>query len=1048
MMGISFNHPLYEIKQYADESNSKEFTAYQLAKYHRSSEEQWHQVLIDLNNKGFLKYDLNTRVVKVEPKLYWYIENNIGKRDYDVIQFSSEVPSGYNAQLSLLNYDLQLKGVENFQLSDSQQVRITPQNGEVIIKKNRDFTFGGRVFAGNFEFIGSEYAFSYEKFTLDLLKVDSCRIYVEDESLGRDNYGNPMKRSLKNVLHDIAGYIKVDSPTNKGGYHSYAYPQYPIFTCTKMSYVYWDKPDIQQGQYKRDKFYYQVQPFTIDSLDNFSKKDLKFNGTLVSGGIFPDIEEPLVLMDDYSLGFKRNTGAGGMSAYAGKAKVNAELKLDYSGLKGAGDFNYLTASASSDEFTYLPDSMLGTTKSFTNREQSGKVEIPKAKCDTTALTFVANPDQLKVKSLSKPIDFFESEATLDGTLRLKPTGMRGMGDMKFSGATLTSNDFNYARRKILADTAAFQLAGMDDGNALAFKTDNVNANVDFDKRQGLFKSNSGETKIEFPTNQYICFMDQFTWYMDKAEMDLASSRQAKEDLTIDTNDEFKRSNFYSIAEGQDSLNFLSPRAKYDLRRSMLTCQKIQYIVVADSKITPDSGKVVIEKHANMQPLQRAQILSNYITQYHKLFNAEVKIEGRKRYYGSGDYTYTDENKKEQVIHLDAIKTDSSFQTVASGKIALEQNFFLSPSYEYFGDFELQASSKFLTFDGGVKILHNCENMARTYFKFRSEINPEEIYIPVDTILRNTDMEKLGVGLIVTGDSPLAVYPAFLSQKQEAEDRGLVEATGYLFYDKTTRKYLVGSKEKIKQPKLQGNLVVLNTVNCELTADGMVDFNVDYGMLKMSNVGDMSYKSAKGEVVSQTTSFVNFPIDEGAMKRIAEQIEKWPNLQPVDIATTKYEKSLIEMLGQKESDKIIADLALGGQLKRVPDEFQKTFCLADVKWTWNAAEEAFQSVGPIGIGNMDKKQVFRYVKGKIEIEKRHSQDVFRMYIELDPGTWYYFEYKLGIMNIISSDKEFLDVLAAVKDDKRRFEEGKLKFSYQVINNKKKRDDFISRFPEFN
>ena len=270
----------------------------------------------------------------------------------------------------------------------------------------------------------------------------------------------------------------------------------------------------------------------------------------------------------------------------------------------------------------------------------------------------------------------------------------------------------------------------------------------------------------------------------------------------------------------------------------------------------------------------------------------------------------------------------------------------------------------------------------------------------------------------------------------------------MFYDKATRRYLVGSKEKIKQPKLQGNLVVLNTANCELTGDGLVDFNVDYGMLKMTNVGDMSYKSAKGEVVSQTTSFVNFPIDEGAMKRISEQIEKWPNLQPVDIATTKYEKSLIEMLGQKESDKIIADLALGGQLKRIPEEFQKTFCLADVKWTWNAAEEAFQSVGPIGIGSMDKKQVFRYVKGKIEIEKRHNQDVFRMYIELDPGTWYYFEYKLGIMNIISSDKEFLDILTAVKDDKRRFEEGKLKYSYQVINNKKKRDDFISRFPEFN
>ncbi|MFN0032400.1 MAG: hypothetical protein ACKVOR_09590 [Flavobacteriales bacterium] len=1050
MMGISTNHPLYELKQVADHLKSAHFRAYDVAKFHRFSEEEWHKQLIDLNNKGFINYNLNTRDIQVLPKLYWNIENAICKRDYDAIQFSSQVDNGFNAQLSLLNYDMQLKGVENFQLSDSQQVRITPANGEVILKKNRDFTFGGRVFAGNFEFIGPEYSFSYEKFQLDLIKVDSCRIYVEDESLGRDDYGRPIKRRLKNVLNDLAGNIRVDSPTNKGGCHSKAYPQFPIFTCTKTSYVYWDKPDIQKGQYKRDNFYYQVQPFTIDSLDNFSKKDLRFNGTLVSAGIFPDIEEPLVLMDDYSLGFTRSTGEAGTTAYAGKAKVKANLKLDYSGLKGAGDFNYLTASASSDEFTYLPDSMLGITKTFANREQTAKVEIPKAKCDTTALTFLAKADQLNVSSIDTPIDFFESDATLEGTLRLRPTGMRGTGDMVFSGATLSSHDFSYTRRKILADTSSFQLAGMDEseGNALAFKTDNVNANVDFDKRQGLFKSNGGETKIEFPTNQYICYMDQFTWFMDKDELDLASSRSAGEDLTIDTSEEFKRSNFYSIAAGQDSLNFLAPRAKYDLRRSLLTCQKIQYIVVADSKITPDSAMVVIEKHADMRPLKKAGILSNYTTQYHQLYNADVKIEGRRSYYGSADYTYIDESKTEQTIHFESLKTDSTHQTIGSGSIAQEQQFFLSPTYEYYGKVELVASTKPLTFEGGVRILHNCELMPRTFFRFRAEINPDEIYIPVDTVMRNMDMEKLGAGVVITGDSPLDVYPTFFSDKREGEDQSLISAIGFLYYDKATRCYLVGSKEKIKQPKLAGNLVVLNTQTCELSADGRVDFNVDYGMVKMTNVGDMKYKSSSKDVVSQTTTLINFPIEESAMKRIAEQTEQWPNLQPVDIGKTMYEKSLTEILGQKEADKIITDLALGGSLKKTIDEFEKTFCFADLKWFWNAADQTFQTMGPLGIGNIGKKQLFRYVKGKIEIEKKHQQDVIRIYLELDAGTWYYFEYKLGIMNVISSDKEFLNILAEVKDDKRKFEEGKTKYTWQVINNKKKRDDFVSKFPEFN
>jgi len=158
--------------------------------------------------------------------------------------------------------------------------------------------------------------------------------------------------------------------------------------------------------------------------------------------------------------------------------------------------------------------------------------------------------------------------------------------------------------------------------------------------------------------------------------------------------------------------------------------------------------------------------------------------------------------------------------------------------------------------------------------------------------------------------------------------------------------------------------------------------------------------------------------------------------------------LVELLGVEKSDKLISELNLSGQIKRLPDELESAFYFADVKWMWNPTDETFQSVGPIGIASMDKKQLFRYVKGKIEIEKKRGADVLRVYLELDPGTWYYFEYRLGIMNVISSDKDFVTILTEVKEDKRRFEEGNLKYSYQLINNRKKRDDFVSRFSDLN
>jgi hypothetical protein len=114
----------------------------------------------------------------------------------------------------------------------------------------------------------------------------------------------------------------------------------------------------------------------------------------------------------------------------------------------------------------------------------------------------------------------------------------------------------------------------------------------------------------------------------------------------------------------------------------------------------------------------------------------------------------------------------------------------------------------------------------------------------------------------------------------------------------------------------------------------------------------------------------------------------------------------------------------------------------VKFKWNPIDETFQSQGQIGIASIDKKQLFKYVKGKIEIEKKRGADVLRMYIELDPSIWYYFEYKLGIMNILSSDKEFGAKMSEIKDDKRRFDEGRNKYSFLFINNKKKRTELIA------
>jgi hypothetical protein len=1047
MMGLANTHPLVEIRDYTRQSNSIAFYDYQFAGFLRLSKEQTSLLLIDLNNQGFVEYDMMSGFCVVKEKLFEYLRNNSGIRDYDVLLFNSEIDNGNNAQLNLLNYNLLLKGIRRIQLSDSQNVNIYPAREEVILKKNRDFKCGGRIRAGNLELLGKEYEFKYEEFQIDLLQVDSCRIYVQDIDAQEDAFGNKNTVQVKNVIEDMTGTLKIDAPTNKSGVHSKDYSEYPILTSKKDSYVYYDNSRIQKGVYGRDKFYYQVEPFVIDSLDNFNSNDLSFQGTLVSSGIFPDIDEPLVLMDDYSLGFDVATTTSGLPIYGGKGDFTADVRLSYNGLQGSGSLDFLTSTSMSEEFTFFPDSTLGKTKSFLNNEQAGSLNVPKVTAQVVDLAFYPKSDRLKATSLYEPITFFRNEAELTGSLNLTPKGMTGKGDMDFEGATVSSLKFDYTPRNILADTSAFQLA-QSALESLAFKTDNVSADVDFDQRVGEFKSLGGETIIEFPSNQYICYMDEFKWFMDKGEMELASNRKASQDFVIDTDASSNASNFYSVNELQDSLNFLAPKAVYDIASSVITCNEIPYITVADTRILPDSGKVIIQKRAKIDPLQRAVLISNYVTQYHRIFNSNVQINGRLDFEGEGDMAYVDENKLEQIIHLDKIAVDSSLQTTANGKITEDDSFTLNPFFSFYGDFELRANQKNLTFDGGAQIMHTCESLERNWFKFRSEIDPLDIYIPVDTNMRDVKMSKLGVGVMVSSDSPLELYGSFLSRKNDRSDEGLIEALGFLTYDKGSKSYKVGSKEKIKQPKLPGNLLSLDTESCEITGDGEIDYQVDYGHVKFQSVGDIRHNGMNGKTTVNGVLSLDFFFDESLMKRLSDQLSEWPELLPIDIAKTDYEKGIKQIMGLEASDKVISELNLSGQFKRIPTELQKTFFFADITFKWDDVEETFVSEGPIGIATIGKKQIFRYVKGKVELAKSRSADILRVYLELDPGNWYYFEYKLGIMNITSTDKEFVTAITELKEDKTKTkdDEGN-KFAYQVVASRKKRDDFVDRFDEF-
>jgi hypothetical protein len=50
---------------------------------------------------------------------------------------------------------------------------------------------------------------------------------------------------------------------------------FPIFKSFKESYAFYDKRSIQRGAYNKDKFYFKLDPFVIDSVDNFRNEVIR-----------------------------------------------------------------------------------------------------------------------------------------------------------------------------------------------------------------------------------------------------------------------------------------------------------------------------------------------------------------------------------------------------------------------------------------------------------------------------------------------------------------------------------------------------------------------------------------------------------------------------------------------------------------------------------------------------------------------------------------------------------------------------------------------------
>lgn len=1028
LMGLDDYHPLSRLKNFSEWYYSETFPVSEFAKWMNKSEETTIGLCIDMANRGFVFYDDENQEVTIKKKTKDYIDSYAGKIDYDVLSIFSETKAPVdNALLDLTNNKITVNGVRNVFLSDSQSVAIYPYNQQIIIGKNREFKFDGVVRAGLFTFFGHDFQFNYDTFKIRLQKIDSIRVAVETNK--KDDFGNPVIREINNIIQLATAELYLDDPKNKSGMKSLS--QYPIVDATASSYIFYDKIPGLEDIYKKENFYFRIDPFMFENIDHYRSEDMNLSGEFFAGTILEPSRQYLVIQENNSLGFNMIIPESGIDLYNGKARLFDQISMSNNGLTGSGILKHLTSTTLSEEYKFFPDSMLTRAVSFDiARDEAGL--YPELNSRDAGIKWLPEANEwIATSSTDNDFKMFANGTTLDGTISLKPNRLNGSGIVNTSDSRINSDMFTFSSNTIRADTADYNLKSrLTDG--YSFIAENANTDVNFETGLTRFHLNTDSSVVKFPEIQYICNMTDFEYNLRDRILSMeqrgkkGSGIMSPGDLLRVGMNDLEKPTFLAANSLRDTISFASASARYHVDEEYIEASNINYIRIADALIQPENGSIRINRRAKIETLKNAFVAVNNL---HLLHSADIEIESTRRYSGSAVYDYIDESNEIRQISFPEIMVDT-LTTSARGFIAADQNFRLSPAFTFAGDVNLYARSKNLLFTGSAGIVHDCDNIRSYPVKFKSYIDRENVMITLSEKPRDSNDNMVFSGSFINIDS-VHIYPAFLSERKSWTDVGLATAGGVLWYNKGLNRYQISSVEKIADPALSGNMVTLDRNLCTLSGEGKLDFGTNFDLVKMGAAGNVLHTSDSNKVEIRTILALDFHFSPEALKIMSDEFRMMPTLKPVNLNTEFYNKGMPDLMGIAAATQLKQETDLFGLSRNLPREFNYELLLNDVNLRWNEASSSFRSYGKIGIGFIGNQPVNVYVDGFIEIQRRRSGDMIDIYLKADGSTWYYFSYIRGVMMAQAGNNSFNTLLSNIKLKDRKHPDSSVRVPYTYM-----------------
>ena len=925
LQGMDAIHPLQGLLNFSKRIKRDRFTALDYARYLNMPESQVRQQVIGLSFHGFVGYNVNSDTIEIRERLNDYLLFRNGQKDYDVIRFKSVTPGAVpNATFDLKNYDLAMNGVAAVSISDNQNVVFFPRSEQLLMKRDRNLAFDGTITAGMINLFGNGFKFNYQDFRIDLKIIDSMAMKIETDEF--DYYGRPALQRIGNTISQLSGYLEVDRSDNKSGKE--VYPEYPRLTSNTESYVYYDYPQTQNGAYKKESFYFTLDPFSIDSISRLSKKNIAFTGKLESN-IFPVIDETLVVRNDFSLGFQRQSPPEGYPIYGEKALFTNTIDLSNQGLKGNGTISYITTNAQSEDFTFLPTETVGLAHEFAISPQETGVEYPDVQGRFDRIQFLPFEDQLIARAQEEPFTLYNKESNLEGSLTVKPTGLEGQGKLNMAKANLSAQRMDLGHHVVIADSSDFNLVSDPGTQDVNFKTNNLLSNIDFKTRQGRFTSRNANNIVEFTENRYISFISEFSWDMDNNNIYLGAKGS-------------KGNRFVSTHRRQDSLDFVAPMALYDVENRIIKATEVKNIKVADANLWLNDGNVTIRRDAAMDPLDSVRIVLN--DSLHQFYDAHVTIDSKYLYNGSGKYDYLNGNDAIKTINISNITVNEERATTAKGEIGEKELFTFNKHFGFKGNVIVNAGNPLLNFKGGAQMLHRCSSLGpQEYVRFESDIDPRDVKIPIGEELQNYEFEDLYREFFFNRDSNV-IYSAFMEKRRFHSDVPLISANGFLYYDDPIQSFTVAQANKIANPDTTGTVLRFHENDCAISAEGLINFGLDLGQVKVHAAGDIHHDRAT-EVAELNTLFgVDFMLDPLSIEMMTNTLRDANTSATGNPENEETIKRMAEWMNRDNAQKVSRELNSIEPMRSLPQDQQHLLVIDELHWVWDPPTRSYRANG--------------------------------------------------------------------------------------------------------